>query len=129
MSQIKKFFSLLLFYFTVIHTNSANELFVCTSMNQDNNTTDNWLLNNDNNTIEKSNAYSDDTLGGFKITKSDNKSLIWEKVTSKNRNTYVLDKNTMRQSITLLSISEDGKMTLDKRFFATCQSIKSSSVK
>ena len=129
MSQIKKFFSLLLFYFTVIHTNSANELFVCTSMNQDNNTTDNWLLNNDNNTIEKSNAYSDATLGGFKITKSDNKSLIWEKVTSKNRNTYVLDKNTMRQSITLLSISEDGKMTLDKRFFATCQSIKSSSVK
>ncbi|MBT5216760.1 MAG: hypothetical protein HOM10_03995, partial [Gammaproteobacteria bacterium] len=84
MSQIKKFFSLLLFYFIVIHTNSANELFVCTSMNQDNNTTDNWLLNNDNNTIEKSNAYSDDTLGGFKITKSDNKSLIWEKVTSKN---------------------------------------------
>ena len=129
MSQIKKFFSLLLFYFIVIHTNSANELFVCTSMNQDNNTTDNWLLNNDNNTIEKSNTYSDDTLGGFKITKSDNKSLIWEKVTSKNRNTYVLDKNTMRQSITLLSISEDGKMTLDKRFFATCQSIKSSSVK
>ena len=129
MSQIKKFFSLLLFYFIVIHTNSANELFVCTSMNQDNNSTDNWLLNNDNNTIEKSNAYSDDTLGGFKITKSDNKSLIWEKVTSKNRNTYVLDKNTMRQSITLLSISEDGKMTLDKRFFATCQSIKSSSVK
>ena len=94
---------------------------VCTSINEDIISTDIWFLNTKNNTIEKSNAYSDETLGQFKITKSDDKSLIWEKITLEYRVTYVLDKKTMRQSITFLAINKKNKMTLKERSFSACK--------
>ena len=115
-------FSLLYFFaIPTIYANDASEILItCTSINKDLNETDIWLLNIEKQTIERSDAFLDDALGQFQIIKSDDKSLIWEQTTPENRSTYVLDKNTLRQSVSFLSINEHNKMTLKNRSFSSC---------
>jgi len=113
-----------LLYFFAIPANSTNDassiVLTCSPINKNLNETEIWLLNYENRTIEKPYSDSGDTTGQFKIIKSDNKSLIWEQTTPENRSTYVLDKNTMRQSVTFLSINGQNKMTLKNRSFSSC---------
>ena len=124
MRKIKKVLALSFLCFITIPINFANDassiVLTCTSINEDLKQTDIWLLTDENKTIERSYSDSDDTTGQFQIIKSDNKSLIWEKTTAKDRSTYVLDKNTMRQSVTFLSINEKNKMILKNRSFSSC---------
>jgi hypothetical protein len=124
MRVIKAVLALSLLYFVAMPINYANDasdiVLTCTSINKDLNETEIWLLNIENQTIKRSDPFSDDALGQFQIIKSDNKSLIWEQTTPDNRSTYVLDKNTMRQSVTFLSINEHNKMTLKNRSFSSC---------
>ena len=124
MRVIKAVLALSLLYFFAIPINYANDesdiVLTCTSINKDLNETDIWLLNIENQTIERSDPFLDDALGQFQIIKSDDKSLIWEQTTPENRSTYVLDKNTLRQSVTFLSINEHNKMTLKNRSFSSC---------
>ena len=124
MRKIKVVLAFSLLYFFAIPTIYANDasdiLITCTSINKDLNETDIWLLNIENQTIERSDPFLDDALGQFQIIKSDDKSLIWEQTTPENRSTYVLDKKTLRQSVTFLSINEHNKMTLKNRSFSSC---------
>ena len=124
MRKIKVVLAFSLLYFFAIPTIYANDesdiLLTCTSINKDLNETDIWLLNIENQTIKRSDPFLDDVLGQFQIIKSDDKSLIWEQTTPEKRSTYVLDKNTLRQSVTFLSINEHNKMTLKNRSFSSC---------
>jgi len=124
MRKIKIILMISLLYFFAIPANSTNDassiVLTCSPINKNLNETEIWLLNYENRTIEKPYSDSGDTTGQFKIIKSDNKSLIWEQTTPENRSTYVLDKNTMRQSVTFLSINGQNKMTLKNRSFSSC---------
>jgi hypothetical protein len=79
MRKIKVVLAFSLLYFFAIPTIYANDasdiLLTCTSINKDLNETDIWLLNIENQTIERSDPLLDDTLGQFQIIKSDDKSL------------------------------------------------------